>query len=73
MLRAVRFWAALGATLVVLALLVGGSNAQAKPNKPKPHKPPKAAESLITATGTLVVETASGQKSYLLKNGGATL
>lgn len=73
MLRAVRFWAVLGATLVVLALLVGGSSAQAKPNKPKPHKPPKAAESVITATGTLVIETTGGQKSYLLKNGGAPL
>lgn len=71
MSRTFRFWAAFGATLVVLALLVSGSSAQAKPNKPKP---PKAPENVITTTGTLVVETAGGEKSYLLKNGsGATL
>jgi hypothetical protein len=71
MSRLVRFWAAFGATLVVLALLIGDSSAQAKPNKPKP---PKTPESVITTTGTLVVETAGGEKSYLLKNGsGATL
>ncbi|HEY0071951.1 MAG TPA: hypothetical protein VGE04_18475 [Chloroflexia bacterium] len=74
MLRAIRFWAALGATLVVLALLLSGSSAQAKPNQPKPPKPPKTPEAVITATGMLVVETADGKKSYLLKNGsGATL
>ncbi|MEA2576196.1 MAG: hypothetical protein QOH93_3494 [Chloroflexia bacterium] len=38
MLRSLRFWAALGVTIVALALLVGGSSTQAQPNKPKPPK-----------------------------------
>jgi hypothetical protein len=58
----------------VLALLVGGSSAQAKPTQPKPPKPPKTPEAVITTTGTLVVETTGSEKSYLLKNAsGATL
>jgi hypothetical protein len=60
-----------GAIVVLALLVVGASSAQAKPNKPKP---PKAPENVITATGTLVLETAGGEKIYLLKNGsGATL
>lgn len=72
MLVRFRSWAALcGAILVLALLVVGASNAHAKPNK---DKPPKAPEAVITATGMLVVERADGEKSYLLKSGsGATL
>lgn len=70
MLRSVRLWAALCGAVLVLALLVSGSqNAHAQPNKPKPPKTPDA---LITTTGTLVTETVAGENRYLLKDASGT-